>query len=78
MSVHNFPHGGERGEEPPGKSGDGGGNFGERLAAVETHVQYLATKEDIAQVKVWILSGVIGGAVIATGLAIAVIRIFAS
>ncbi len=41
--------------EPPvrGSSGDGGGDsLGERLARLETRIEYLATKEDVSEVKV--------------------------
>ena len=73
--------------EPPAvsSSGDGGGNnFGERLARLETHVGFLATKEDISEVKVLIerklnriLYYIIGIMVTSiTGLAIALIRIW--
>lgn len=56
--------------EPPtrGGSGDGGGDsFGERLARLETRIEYLATKEDVSEVKVlierklnWLLYGIVG------------------
>ncbi len=39
----------------PGKSGSGGGNnFGERLARIETKLEYTATREDVSEIKVLI------------------------
>ncbi len=36
----------------PGKPGSGGGdNFGERLARIETKLEYMATREDISEIK---------------------------
>ena len=73
--------------EPPAVSSSGderGDSFGERLARLETHVEYLATKEDISEVRVLIerklnriLYCIIGIMVISiTALAIALIRIW--
>ena len=36
------------GGEPPGRGG-GDGSDGERIAALETHLRYLATKEDLTK-----------------------------
>ena len=38
---------------PPqhGGSSGNGGNFGERLARVEAHMAYLATKEDVSKIE---------------------------
>ena len=66
--------------DPPGaeRGGRGGGNnFESRLARLETHLQYLTTKEDLQKLKVWMLIGVIGGMGLAATITLAVIRIFA-
>ena len=34
---------------------------GERIASIETELKHVATKNDITTLKVWILSGVLGG-----------------
>lgn len=81
--------------EPPSNYGAGGGSggddYGERLARLETRMDYLATKEDVTKIevgvtqnieiavekmKVWILSGVLGAVVVATSIAVAIIKIF--
>ena len=59
--------------DPPSQAGSSGGSGGgteARLAAVEAQVaalnvraEYLATKEDIQKLKVWVLSGVIFSAI---------------
>lgn len=79
-----------------GSGGNGGENAGGginvRLKALEARVEYLATKEDVAEikgrlesfatkediqkVKVWVLSGVLGGMVLAATLAIGIAKIF--
>lgn len=58
----------------PGNGGDGG-DYGERLATIEERVKHLATKEDIQKIKVWCLSGVLGGMALAAGVALAVLRL---
>ena len=43
-------------------SGDGGGGGSKleaRLSSLETRIEYLATKEDVQKLKVWILGGVL-------------------
>ena len=87
---------GLRKDDPEGSGGSGGGSGGSgidaRLKALETRVEYLATKgdvaeikgrlesfatkEDIQKVKVWILSGVLGGMVLAATLAIGIAKLF--
>ena len=51
----------------------------DRLARLEarfdTEVKYLATKEDIQKVKVWILVGVLGGMIAAAGIAIGILSL---
>ncbi len=63
--------------------GGGGSNVEQRLARLETRIEYLATKEDVQkletrveQVKVWVLAGVIGGMAVAAGLTVAILRLF--
>ena len=64
-----------------GSSGGGGGGDGIeiRLARLEekleTHLRYLATKEDIQKIKVWCLGGVIGGMAVAAGLAVGILKL---
>lgn len=80
--------------EGSGGSGRGGREDGieARLKALETRVEYLATrgdvaeikgrlesfatKEDIQKVKVWVLSGVLGGMVLAATLAVGIVKLF--
>lgn len=72
--------------DPQGKAvpdlpaAESGGSFENRLTRLETHLQYLATKEDLQKLKVWWLGGIIAGmglaATIAATIAIAVLRIF--
>ena len=66
---------------------DGEADLHERVASLETHIRFLATKEDlvksvgvldtkISDVKVWVLLGVLGGMVAAAGLAVGIAQIF--
>ena len=59
-------------------SGGGNGNYGERLARIEEQMKNTATKEDIQKIKVWVLSGILGGMVSVALLAIATIKFFLS
>lgn len=43
---------------------------------VEGNLPYLATKEDIRKIEVWILAGVFGGIVLAVTMALALFRMF--
>ena len=69
--------------EPPAQATSGGSSEKEgRLATVEmdvavlkTHMGYLATKEEIQSVKVWILCGVLGGMAVAATLAISIFKL---
>lgn len=69
--------------EPPAQATSGGRDEKEgRLAAIEADVaalnarlDYLATKEEIQSVKVWILCGVLGGMSVAAALAIAIFKL---
>lgn len=58
----------------------GGGTIGERLVRLEERVvgikEQMATKADIAGVKIWALSGALGGMVLAATLAIAILKLF--
>ena len=49
--------------------GNGGSNYGERLASIEAHMKHMATKA-------WVLGGVVGGMVAAALITLAVIRLF--
>ena len=68
--------GGRRDPRRPGDSNGGdGGDLRERVAVIETEIKHLATKEDFQKLKVWVLSGVIGGMAIAAGLAVAILKL---
>lgn len=72
--------------------GSGGSGIETRLKALETRVEYLATKadvkeingqikylatkEDMQKVKVWVLSGVLGGMVLVATLVIGIAKFF--
>jgi len=58
----------------PASSSGGGDNGGieARLAALETRIEYLATKEDIQKLKVWVLGGVVSAFVTGLGFALVV------
>ena len=84
-------------EEPPagtprpGGGGNGGSSHGERLARIEAKMEYMATREDVSEVKVlierkestmtrWLL-GILATAVISLvaaviGMVVALVRIF--
>ena len=72
-------------EDPPspprelGNNGrNGGGNLDSRVAALETHLGYLATKTDVQGLKTWVLGGVVGGIIVAVILTLAAVRLFLS
>ena len=77
------PHLHEVGSEPPEEPGllqYGGGrrngnNLEGRVAALEAHMQHLATKADVQKLRTWVLAGVVGGMVIAAILTLAAARI---
>ena len=65
----------------------GGGDLEDRLRKVEiqlaeirtkldTELSHLATKDELTNLKVWLLSGVLGGMAVAAGIALAVARLF--
>ena len=45
---------------------------------LDTQLGHLATKNDVTKVKVWVLSGVLGGMAVAAGIAVAVARFWPS
>ena len=63
-----------------GKSYNGGNGNGHnlhgRVSALEARLDYLAKKEDIQGLKVWILCGTIGGIIIAATMCISVLKLF--
>ena len=78
-------------EDPPAAEKSHGGNGSgrgseDRLRNVEiqlaeirtkfdTKLDHLATKNELTTLKVWVLSGVLGGMAIAAGIAVAIIRL---
>lgn len=70
------------GDEPAstatGRNGNGGGNgrLESRVAVLESELKHLATKADVLGLKIWVLGGVIGGMIVASGLATAISRLF--
>ena len=59
-------------------SNGGGGNYGERLARIEASLRYMANKEDIQKIKVWVLSSILGGMSAAALLTVAIVKFFFS
>ena len=59
-----------------GGGSGGGDNYAERLASLEANMKHLATQNDVTKVKVWVLSGVLGGMVIAASIATFIAKIF--
>lgn len=47
-----------------------------RLAALEARMEYLATKEDIQKLEVWVLGGVIGAIIAGCTMAFGAARLF--
>ena len=65
--------------EPPirASSGDDGGagnSIGERLARLETKMEHVALKEDVLNLKIWILGGVIGGIMSAVMITLGIVK----
>ena len=56
-------------------NGSGSGEVYERLTALETHMQYLATKKEVSDLKIWVLSGVLGGMGIAVVIALSIAKL---
>lgn len=48
----------------------------ERLARLENRMDYMATKEDIQTLKIWILGGIIGSVVATIPIALFVVKAF--
>ncbi len=67
-NVYPIKHG--RGSDSNG----GNGSHGERLARIEARLEHMATKEDIQKIKVWVLSGILGG----VGVTITIMKFFSS
>ena len=68
--------------DPPGEDrigrGENGSNYERRVTRLETHLKYLATKEDIQKLKVWWLIGIISGMAVAVGMAMTFLKLFGS
>ena len=72
-------------DHPTATTGGGGNDVRlrrveDRLTRLETKLDtalpYLATKEDIQKIKVWILAGVLGGIALAVTVAFAFLKMF--
>ncbi|MYJ73018.1 MAG: hypothetical protein F4092_14875 [Rhodospirillaceae bacterium] len=61
---------------PPPQKPPPNGGYGERLAVLETKFETLATREDVKDIKIWALTGVILGMVLAASLSLAVLKLF--
>ena len=79
-NVSRFPTS-EPAQEASGGVG-GGGGIERRLAAVEAQVaalnarmEYVATKEDVQKIKVWVLGGLIAGLIGAATVAVSVVKL---
>ena len=59
----------ERDATRPSGGGGNGRDIEARLIRLETKMEFLATREDIQKIKVWCMSGVIGGIVLALAIA---------
>ena len=66
-------------QSEPNASASSGGTGGDgtesRLARLETRIEYLATKEDIQKIKVWVLGGAIGAAALCATLAVGILKL---
>lgn len=69
---------------PKDESGGGGGDgvdarlrgVEERLARLENRMDYMATKEDVQTLKIWILGGIMGSVVATIPIALFVVKAF--
>ena len=50
----------------------------QRLARLETHIEHVATKEDLKDLKIWFLAGTMSGAVALASIGILLARWFLS
>ena len=78
MTAPNIHEVGNPQPEPaaPGSSSGDGGGIEDRLARLETRIEYLATKEDIQKLKVWVLGGVLVAMGLGAGIVLGILRIF--
>ena len=67
-----------------GNGGNGGKDLDERLrhletsvVRIETEMKRVALREDVLNLKLWILAGVIGGMLIAVSLGLAIAKVWA-
>ena len=70
-NIHEFSEARPKITGPP-SGGDGG--LGERMARLETKMERVALREDVLNLKIWILIGTIGGIVTAAGLAVGIVK----
>ena len=64
-------------QESGGASGPPNGNgLASRVSVLESELKHLATKKDVSEIKVWALTGALGGMVLAASLAIAILKLF--
>ena len=48
----------------------------EMRTKIDTEPGHFATRDELTKMKVWVLSGVLGGMAVAAGIALAVARVF--
>lgn len=76
-NVEEFPR---QGAKSSTGTGGNGGDVRERLARLEQKVddmkETVATKNDVTQLKVWILSGVLGAILVAASISTLIVRAF--
>lgn len=77
MTTHTDP------KNEPGRGSGGGDGVDARLrgveeclARLETQMKYMATKEDIQTLKIWILGGIMGSVVATIPIALFVVKAF--
>ena len=68
-NVHQMSPGPHNPKNSGNGNGGGNGNLRERVASLESDLKYLATKEDMANLKAWILKTLL--ATVLTGMGIA-------
>lgn len=70
MTTHAVP------KDEPGENGGVDARLRaveERLARLETRMDYMATKEDIQKIKIWVLGGALGSGI---PIALLVVKVF--